>query len=97
MKEKKKEVYKRKMEAQIDEWKAETEKLNAKARKIKADGEMKLYGEIDKLEAKRIDLEARLKKFDDSGKNAWKEIQEGIERAGKELRESIDKAMEKFA
>ncbi|TVR28384.1 MAG: hypothetical protein EA390_12120 [Balneolaceae bacterium] len=96
MEEKKKEAYKRKIEAQLDVWKMETEKLKAKARKAKADGEIKFSKEIETLEAKRNDLRARLKKLEASGKDAWGDIKAGIDRAGKELRESIDKAKEKF-
>ena len=47
-----KELYQQKKQAQLDEWKAEVDKLKAKASGASADAQLELNREIDTLEGK---------------------------------------------
>jgi hypothetical protein len=91
------EAYKKKFEAQLDEWKAETEKLKAKARKAKANAEIDITREMEKLEKRRDDLKVRLRNLEGSSKEAWVEIKEGLDQAGKDMKAALEKAKRKFS
>lgn len=91
-----KEALVNKMESRIEQSRLEIEKLKAKAREAKADARMKLNHEIEALEKKKIEVEARVKDLKDAGDTAWQDLKAGAEHAWKALSSSVDRASSRF-
>lgn len=91
-----KEAYKQKVRAQLDEWKAEADKLRAKIKKNQADKKIDSSKYLDELKVKQQEARAKLKQLEDSGEDAWEDIKSGLEKATSELKSSFQKARAKF-
>jgi len=81
----KKDAYRQKIEAEIEEQKARLEVLKAQAKKKIAEGKVGAYEEIEKLESKLEDAKSTLKNLKDSGEEAW-------EKFGKSLKGMFSKS-----
>jgi hypothetical protein len=92
-----KEAYRKKMEAQIDEWRAEWEVLRARAKKLEADGRMEAETWLQDLNRKKALAEARLAEFRKAGDAAWSDLRGGLDRAIAELGEAVRSAASKFS
>lgn len=90
------EAYKEKYEAKLGEWKADIDKLKAKANQEKSDASISLHEKIDELEAKREDVKRELKKLSEASSEAWEDFSSGVEKACTDLSGSIKAAMHKF-
>jgi hypothetical protein len=93
---KEKEAWKRRIEAQLDEWKAETEKWKARTKRKKAESDIEIDNILNDLENKQEIARKKLQKLEESGNEAWDEIKEGIESAANELKDTYNKASKKF-
>lgn len=91
------EAYRKKIEAKLDEWKAEADKLRAKAKQKQVDFETDYKKELDQIRVKREELKAKLNKLEEAGEGAWKDLKQGVEKSSRELRKSIDKAIKKIS
>ena len=91
-----KELYREKFEAKLREIKARIELLEAKAAQVKAESKLEYQRHLDELRQKREVLRGRLDEFKTSGGEAWKDIRSGMERAADDLKQAVDKAMDKF-
>lgn len=89
-------LYRKKYEAKLDEWKADIIKLKAKARQEASDSSIQLQHKIDALEAKHALVKEKLSMLSDDSSHAWHEIKSGIEKAGTDLGGSIKAAAHKF-
>ncbi len=74
-----KENYQKKIESQLDEWRAEIDRLKAKARNTSADTKLKYQENIDKLEMKMDEGKSKLKDIRESSGEAWESIREGAD------------------
>jgi chromosome segregation ATPase len=91
-----KDTYLEQIQAKLDQWSADLDKLEAKARDAKADVKVSLQEHIDVLRQKRNDAKARLKEIRESSNGAWEDLKEGLEGAFGSLREAINKAKSHF-
>ena len=91
-----KEAYRKKIEAQLDEWIAEADKLRAKFKKKKAETEIDYSNYLDDLKEKQKNARSKLKKLEEAGEGAWKELKAGIEKAKIDLKKSFENAKEKL-
>ena len=92
-----KKAYEQKIEAQIDEWRAEMEKLGARARKMEAEGRIEAESRIEDLKAKQAAAEAKLEELRKAGSAAWSDLKGGIDRAVQELGDAVKNAASKFS
>ena len=69
-----KELYQQKKQAQLDEWKAEADKLKAKASGASADAQLQLNKQIEALEDKIEDGKTRLTEIAEASEEAWDSI-----------------------
>lgn len=90
------ELYRKKMQAQLDEWKADLDKLKAKASRASADAQLKLNKELNKLEGRIEDGKTKLAELAGAGEDAWESLKDGVESAWKSLRSAVRDAAEKF-
>ena len=90
------ELYQQKQKAQLDEWKAQLDKLKAKAAGASADAKLKLNEQIKMLESKVQDAEAKLSELAKAGDDAWDSIKAGVDAAWNSLRSAFSDAAAQF-
>jgi len=91
-----KEVYQKKVEAQLEEWDAQLAQLTAKARQAKADARRNVQGEINSLQAQRAALQNKLAALRNRGEAAWEDLKDGVEKAGEDIRDALRKGSAHF-
>lgn len=91
-----KELYQQKMQAQLDEWKAEVDKLKAKASGASADAQLEMNKQIKALESKIEEGKAKLSELAKAGEDAWESIKDGVESAWGSLKSAVSDAASKF-
>ena len=91
-----KEIYLQKMRAQLDEWKADVDKLKAKASKASADARLERNKQIEVLENKIDDGKRKLSELSRAGEDAWESLKEGVETAWGSLKSAVSDAAAKF-
>ncbi|WP_415226314.1 coiled coil domain-containing protein [Psychromonas sp.] len=92
----KKEQYKQKMHAQLDEWEAEIDKFKAKASGASANVQLELNKEIHALKGKIDQVNIKLAELADASEDAWGSIKEGVDSAKDSLKAAISDAKAKF-
>lgn len=89
-------LYEQKARAQLNEWKAELDRLRAKASGASAEVQLELNRQIQALEKQIGEGAARLNKLATAGDEAWDSVREGCESAWQSLRDGFTKAASKF-
>ena len=74
-----KENYQQKIESQLDEWRADIDRLREKARHATAETKLKYQENIDRLELKLDEGKSKLKDLKESGGEAWESIKDGAD------------------
>lgn len=75
----KKKLYEQKIAAQLAEWRADIDKLQAKAKGASADARLKYAKQIDKLEVKYSEGRSKLKEIAESTEEAWESLKDGAD------------------
>lgn len=76
-----KELYQQKTQAQLDEWKAELDKLKAKASGASADTQLELNKQIKALEGKLEEGNNKLAEIVDASEDAWDSMKSAFSEA----------------
>ncbi|MFP4172988.1 MAG: coiled coil domain-containing protein [Candidatus Hydrogenedentota bacterium] len=92
----KKDAYEARMQAQLDELKADIAKMRAQAERLAADAKIKQQEEIEELESRRHALERKLKEVREAGTDAWETLRGGVDNAWDELKRSWDEAAKRL-
>ncbi|GGB89200.1 hypothetical protein GCM10011352_13980 [Marinobacterium zhoushanense] len=91
-----KEAYQKKLQAQLDEWDAEINKLKAKADAAEADTRLEYYKHIDELRSMQESVRNRLAELKASSDDAWDDIKAGIDSAWDSLSNALKSAASRF-
>ena len=91
-----KDLYRQKMQAQLNEWKADLYKLKAKAEGADADTKLKVKKQIDSIEKKIQEGDAKLAELDEASNEAWDSVKDGVESAFSSLKSALIDADSKF-
>jgi hypothetical protein len=91
-----KEAYEKKIEAQMDEWKIEIDKLKAKADKAEADAQIQYYKQIEDIRAKQEAAREKLAELKGAGEDAWEDLKTGLENALNNLKDAVKSATSRF-
>ncbi len=91
-----KELYQQKKQAQLDEWKAEIDKLKAKADMASADTQIKINAQIKTLEHKLDEGNAKLSELTKATGEAYDSVKTGVESAWDTLASAFSDASTKF-
>ena len=91
-----KELYQQKKQAQLDEWKAELDKLKAKASEASADKKIELNKEIERLDSKVEEGKAKLAEIEGASEDAWDSVKDGVESAWDSMKHAFSDAASKF-
>ncbi|SIO47504.1 hypothetical protein SAMN05444722_2420 [Rhodovulum sp. ES.010] len=92
-----KDAYRQKIQARLDQWRAEIDKLQAKAVEAGADARVEYDKQIEKLRARQAEAQDRLDELDSSRGEAWKDLKSGIEKAWNELESAVKSAANRFS
>lgn len=91
-----KQAYAQKMEGHLDEWRAEIEKLEAKAKQAQGDAKVEYHRVVDELRAQQEIASHKLANFQKSSDGAWEDLKLGVDRAWKNLGTAVDTAASRF-
>lgn len=90
------ELHTQKYQAQLDEWKADIDKLKAKAKGAKADAQIEMNKMADGLDEKVKEASARLAELSASGEDAWDKVKKNVETTWEDLKTSVHDAVAKL-
>ena len=91
-----KELYQQKMQAQLDTWKAEVDKLKARASELSADARLEMGKHIETLDSKIEEGKVKLSELALASEEAWPPLKEGMESAWDTLKSAVSDAAAKF-
>lgn len=91
-----KDAYKQKLQARLDEWSAEIDKLQAKADYAEADAKLEYYKEIEELRTMQESAANKLADLEDASDDAWEHLKAGTESAWHSFGNAIKSAAAKF-
>jgi predicted nucleic acid-binding Zn-ribbon protein len=91
-----KEYYQQKLQAQMDEWKAELERLRAKAAGARAEVKHDLSHQIEGLEKQLEHGKAKFAELLAARDDAWETLKEGVESSWGSLKTAFKDAAQKF-
>lgn len=91
-----KDAYEKKIQAKLDEVRAEIERLQAKAREAEADAEIEYNKQIDQLRKKHEALKSKLDEVKLAGEDAWEDLKVGAELAYESLSDALKSATSRF-
>lgn len=90
------ELYRKKKQAQLDEWKAELDKIKGRAEKADAETRLKVDEKAKELETKIEEGQDKLNKLEDASGDAWKSLKDVIDSAWESLKTGFADAASKF-
>jgi vacuolar-type H+-ATPase subunit I/STV1 len=91
-----KEEYEQKLQAQLNEWSAEINKLKAKADGAEADAQLEYYKKIEGLQAMQESVNNKLAELKDASDDAWVDLKAGIDSARDSLGNALKSAASRF-
>ncbi len=91
-----KEAYEKKLQAQLDEWGAEIDKLKAKADKAETDAQLNYYKQIEELRSMQEASSKKLVELKEASDDAWEDLKAGIETAWDSLGNALKSAISRF-
>lgn len=89
-------LHTQKFKAQLDEWKADIDKLKARATGASIDAQIDMQKRVDALDAMMVEANAKLDALAAAGADAWGELKANVEQTWDGLKSSIHDAMEKL-
>ena len=91
-----KKEYEKKLQAQLDEWSAQIDKLKAKAEAAQADKKIEYYEEIDKLKSMKENTNKKFIEIKNASDDAWEDLKIGMDSAWNSLSDAFDSASSRF-
>ncbi len=88
--------YQQKIEAQLDEWRADIDRLRERAKGATAETKLKYQENIDKLELKLDEGKSKLKDLKESGGEAWESVKEGADSIWDTMKATFAEVKEKL-
>ena len=92
----KKEEYRKKLEAQLKEWKAKIDTLEAKGAKLTAEAKTELMREIGELRKRKGIVKEKWNELQKAGGDSWDTMKVGVEKAAAELKGAMDRVISRF-
>jgi multidrug resistance efflux pump len=92
----KKEEYTKKLEAQLKEWKAKIDILEARGAKITSEAKTELMREIKELRQKKGIVKEKWNELQKVSGDSWDTMKVGVEKAAAELKGAMDRVISRF-
>jgi hypothetical protein len=91
-----KDAYVKKVQAKMEEWHAEIERLKAKADEAEADTQLEYYKHVGKLRSLHNAVSDKLAHLKEAGDEAWEDLKHGVDSAWDALSKALKSATDKF-
>ena len=91
-----KEAFRKRIEAQLDEWDERLDELRQKAREAGIEIRADFNAQIEALAEKRAALQGRLHELLAHTGSAWQDLRGGIEKSWDEMRKALDRISSRF-
>jgi len=91
-----KEAFQEKLELQLKEWDARFEKLQAKAKKAKAEIRTDIEKQITALSKKRSVAREKIIELRKQTEDTWEDLKAGAEKTWKEMHDALDRFVSRF-
>lgn len=91
-----KEAYEKKLQAQLDEWSADIDKLKAKADSAEANAQLEYYKQIEELRSMQDTAVDKLIELKDASDDSWEDLKAGIESAWDSLGNVLNSVASRF-
>ena len=91
-----KELFQQKKQAQLDEWKADINKLKAKASMMSADVQIKLNENISTLERGFDESKSKLSELKEAAEEKYESMESSVESAWDKIASKFNEVKEKF-
>lgn len=88
------EAYKRRIEAELKEWRAKINQIQAQAEKNKANDEIR--GQINEMKGKLRNLENQFDALKDKGEQAWTTFKISLDNAASEFQSGLMRAVDEL-
>ena len=92
----KKDTYHKKIQDQLDEWRADIDRLRERAKTATTDTKLKYTESIEKLELKMDEGKAKLKDMKGSSADAWDSVKEGADSIWDTMKATFSEVKEKL-
>jgi DNA anti-recombination protein RmuC len=92
----KREAYQQKLDARLDEWKAEIEKLRAKAEGVEADAKVRYHEMIEDLTERRQKLMKQADEMREASEERFHKMRETAEQYWKDMSAATEAAWRKW-
>ncbi len=89
-------AYKQKMAAQLKEWGAQIDLLEAKVENAGADLKVKRAEELHELRAKQRAAAEKMKELEKAGVEAWEQVKQTADKIWEDLKAGVTDAHSKF-
>jgi uncharacterized coiled-coil DUF342 family protein len=86
------EIYKQKYEAQLHEWSAKMDALEAQAEKLSAEAKLAAKPHLDTLRSKVQVAKAKLHEIAEATDDKWDEVKKGVDHAWNDVKASFEGA-----
>jgi hypothetical protein len=87
-----KQAYRQKIDAKMEEWNAEIDRLEARADRAGADVQLEYYEQIKRLRALQEEARGKLKELEAAGDDAWEDFRDGVDVAANAVERAVDVA-----
>ena len=88
----KRDAYVQKLKAQLDEWNADINKLEAKSDKAEAGAKIEYHKQIADLRARLKEVGNKIGELQQTGEEPWEDLKQGLENSWGILKASFTKA-----
>lgn len=88
--------YIEKLKQKLDEWDADIDEFEVKAKKTRAEVKFELEDQMTSLRLKRDIARLKLSEIIDASEEAWEDVKQGAEEAWSSLKDAIEKARSHF-
>jgi ElaB/YqjD/DUF883 family membrane-anchored ribosome-binding protein len=92
----KKEEYRKKLEAQLKEWKARIDALEARGAKLGSEAKTELMREIGELRQRKGIVKEKWNELQKVSGDSWDSMKEGVEKAVTELKGALDRVISRL-
>ena len=88
-------AYIRKLEAQLKEWDAAIDKLQAKAKKAEAEAQLTYKKQLKALRAQRKEAMEKMEEMRQASEGAWHDMKSGMEQAWSRFHDAFNKLLKR--
>ena len=92
----KKEEYRKKLEAQLKEWKTKIDELEARGAKLTTEAKTELMKEIKELRQRKGLVKEKWNELQKVSGDSWDTMKVGVEKAASELKGAMERVISRF-